>query len=262
MAKNSIDAYGASGKSNVLFFEPENLHLVTDTTHPLYDERVHLPLNEAVILNIMELGVLEPIIVWKDPETGKTCVVAGRQRVKNAMEANARRKRAGLEPWPVPGIAKRGSAIQMAKYMVSENEIRRPDTPLGRAKKMSDALDRGLDEDDIAVLFGCSVQTVRATLSLLDATQAVREAVEAGTVTVTQARQLASLKPEEQREKVSEIEAATAGTTGHEKARRQRQILGDAKPRLKTRKEITKALESAEGEYASALRWVLGEESL
>jgi hypothetical protein len=30
---------------------------------------------------------------------------------------------------------------------------------------MSDALDRGLDEDDIAVLFGCSVQTVRATLS-------------------------------------------------------------------------------------------------
>lgn len=135
MAKNSIDAYGASGKSNVLFFEPENLHLVTDTTHPLYDERVHLPLNESVILNIMELGVLEPIIVWKDPESGKTCVVAGRQRVKNAMEANTRRKRAGLEPWPVPGIAKRGSAIQMAKYMVSENEITQPDTPLGRAKK-------------------------------------------------------------------------------------------------------------------------------
>ncbi|MDU1895977.1 MAG: hypothetical protein E6764_14620 [Klebsiella pneumoniae] len=225
MAKNSIDVYGASGKTNALSFEPEKLHLVTDKTHPLYDERVHLPIDEGMVLNIKELGVLEPIIVWKDSETG----------------------------------LKRGSANQMAKYMVSENEIRRPDTPLGRAKKMSDALDRGLDEDDIAVLFGCSVQTVRATLSLLDATQAVREAVESGTVTVTQARQLASLKPEEQREKVSEIEAATAGTTGHEKARRQRQILGDAKPRLKTRKEITKALESAEGEYASALRWVLGE---
>ncbi|EPG6221190.1 hypothetical protein WJA92_004212 [Klebsiella pneumoniae] len=162
MAKNSIDVYGASGKTNVLNFEPEILHLVTDKTHPLYDERVHLPLEEGMVLNIV-------------------------------------------------------------------------------------------------VLFGCSVQTVRATLSLLDATQAVREAVEAGTVTVTQARQLASLKPEEQREKVSEIEAAIAGATGHERARRQRQILGDAKPRLKTRKEITKALESADGEYASALRWVLGE---
>lgn len=93
------------------------------------------------------------------------------------------------------------------------------------------------------MLFGCSVQTVRVTLSLLDATQAVKDAVESGIVTVTQARQLASLKPEVQREKVVEIELATAGTTGHEKARRQRQILGEAQPRLKTRKEITKALE-------------------
>ncbi|CAM7266794.1 ParB/Spo0J HTH domain-containing protein [Klebsiella pneumoniae] len=230
MAKDSKLVYGASGKTNVLTFEPENLHLVTDKTHPLYDERIHLPISEAMVLNIMDQGVLEPIIVWKDPETGLSCVVA-----------------------------KRGSAVRMAQAMVSANEIRQADTPLGRAKKMADALERGHDEDDLALMFGVSVQTVRATLSLLDATQAVRDAVESGTVTVTQARQLASLKPEEQREKVSEIEAATAGTTGHEKARRQRQILGEVKPRLKTRKEIIKALESAEGEYASALRWVLGE---
>lgn len=126
---------------------------------------------------------------------------------------------------------------------------------------MSDALDRGYDEDDLAMLFGCSVQTVRATLSLLDATQAVRDAVESGTVTVSQARQLASMKPEAQREKVAEIEAATAGTTGHEKTRRQRQVLGDTKPRLKSRKEITLALQTASGEYAAALRWVLGDEN-
>ncbi len=79
MAKNSIDVYGASGKTNVLNFEPENLHLVTDKTHPLYDERVHLPIEEGMVLNIAELGVLEPIIVWKDHETGLTCVVVGRQ---------------------------------------------------------------------------------------------------------------------------------------------------------------------------------------
>ena len=43
MAKDSKVVYGASGKTNVLTFEPENLHLVTDKTHPLYDERIHLP---------------------------------------------------------------------------------------------------------------------------------------------------------------------------------------------------------------------------
>lgn len=260
MAKNSIDAYGASGKTNVLMFEPENLHIVTDKVHPLYDERINLPIDEAMVLNIIDQGVIEPIVVWKDPETGSSCVVDGRQRVKHTLEANKRLVKKGLEPLLVPAVTRRGSVIRMASIMISANEIRRADTPLGRAKKMSDALDRGHDEDDLAVLFGCSVQTVRATLSLLDATQAVREAVESGTITVTHARQLGSLPPEEQRAKVAEIQAATAGTTGHEKSRRQRQVLGNKKPSIKTRKEITKALKDASGEYADALRWVLGEE--
>lgn len=258
MAKDSKVVYGASGKTNVLMFEPEKLHLVTDKTHPLYDERVHLPIHEPTVVNIMDQGVIEPISVWKDPETGLTCVVVGRQRVKNTLEANKRLLEEGKIPLLVPAVIKRGSAARLAKAMISENEIRQADTSLGRAKKMADALERGYDEEDLALMFGISIPTVRATLSLLDATQAVRAAVESGAVTVTQARQLSSLPPEEQREKVKEIELATAGTTGHEKARRQRQVLGEANPRLKTRKEITKALETASGDYADALRWVLG----
>ncbi len=88
MAKDSKLVYGANGKTNVLMFEPEKLHLVTDKTHLLYDERINLPIDEGMVLNIKELGVLEPIIVWKDPEIGLTCVVAGRQRVKHTLEAN------------------------------------------------------------------------------------------------------------------------------------------------------------------------------
>ena len=38
MAKDSKLVYGANGKTNVLMFEPEKLHLVTDKTHLLYDE--------------------------------------------------------------------------------------------------------------------------------------------------------------------------------------------------------------------------------
>ncbi|ENN8392446.1 ParB N-terminal domain-containing protein [Serratia marcescens] len=261
MAKNSTEAYGASGKTNVLNFEPERLHLVTDRSHPLYDERIHLPLDEAMVLNIMDQGVLEPIIVWKDPETGLSCVVDGRQRVRHAIEANKRLAAAGKDLLFVPAVTKRGSAVRMAQAMISANEIRRSDTPLGRAKKMADALERGHDEEDLSLMFGVGVQTIRATLALLDATQAVKDAVESGTVTVSQARQLANLSPEEQREKVKEVEVATVGTKGHKKARLQRQVIGDAKPRMKSRKEITKALESASGDYAQALRWVLGDEA-
>ena len=260
MAKNSTEAYGASGKTNVLNFEPERLYLVTDRSHPLYDERIHLPLDESMVLNIMDQGVLEPIIVWKDPETGLSCVVDGRQRVRHTVEANKRLAAAGKDLLFVPAVTKRGSAVRMAQAMISANEIRRSDTPLGRAKKMADALERGHDEEDLSLMFGVGMQTIRATLALLDATQAVKDAVESGDITVTQARQLAYLSPDEQREKVKEVESATAGTKGHEKARRQRQVIGDAKPRQKSRKEITKALEGASGDYAQALRWVLGDD--
>lgn len=37
-------------------------------------------------------------------------------------------------------------------------------------------------------------------------------------------------------------------------------MIGDAKPRMKSRKEIMKALEGASGDYAQALRWVLGDD--
>jgi ParB family chromosome partitioning protein len=58
---------------------------------------------------------------------------------------------------------------------------------------------------------------------------------------------------------VAEIESATAGTTGHEKARRQRVRFSAIKNHALKPQKITKALEGASGEYADALRWVLGE---
>lgn len=259
MAKSSKDAYGANGQTNLLMFVPEALHLVEDPTHPLYDERIHLPLDEAMVLNIMEYGVLQPIMVWKDPETGLTCVVAGRQRVRHTLEANKRLLVEGKEPLQVPGAVKRGSAIRMAGFRDSENEIRQADTPLGRARKMSGHLDRGHDENDLAVMFGCSVKTVRETLTLLECTQAVQQAVESGSITATTARQLADLSPDEQREKVEQLQQAGEGEKGHTKARKQRQVMGSDTPRMKTRKQITTALKSATGDYAAALLWVLGE---
>ncbi|WP_447988310.1 ParB/RepB/Spo0J family partition protein [Achromobacter spanius] len=257
MAKNSIDAYGASGKSNVLFFKPEDLVLVTDRKHPLFDERVFLPLNEAMVLNIKDQGVIQPISVWKDPELGQTLVVAGRQRVKHTMEANRRLQAEGAKPLLVPGVIRRGSAIKVAGAMISENEIRQADTPLGRAKKMADNLARGYGEDDLAVLFGCNIATVRSSLALLDCPAAVQNAVESGQISVTHAKALSKLPAQDQREKVAELIAAGEGAKPRERAQRQARVMGNS-PRIKSRAQIQAALTSAHGEYASALRWVLG----
>lgn len=125
MAKNSIDAYGARGKSNVLYFDPEDLVLILDPAHPLYDRRVHLPPDEPTVRNIMALGVLETILIHKDPETGDVIVVDGRRRVINAREANRRLHDLGKEPILVPALPKRADKGSLAGMMVAANEIRR-----------------------------------------------------------------------------------------------------------------------------------------
>jgi ParB family transcriptional regulator, chromosome partitioning protein len=262
MAKNSIDAYGASGKSNALFFDPEALTLVTEPTHPLYDSRVHLPLDESMVRNIMYQGILQPIEVNKNPETGDVEVVTGRQRVKNCREANRRLLERGEQPRLVPAIvrkvAARDRALVLSAAMASENSIRLQERPISRAEKMAQQISLGRSEADIGILFGVGPQTVRASLELLECCAAVQDAVESGKVNVTHAKQLAKLTPDEQRLKVTELIAAGDGVTGHERSRKQRAVMGDGKPRMKTRAKIEKELESAEGERADALRWVLG----
>lgn len=226
MAKNSKDVYGARGKTNVLMFDPEDLVLVEEPGHPLYDDRVKLPVSESLVRNIMYHGVLETIVVRKNPETGKTEVVAGRQRVKAVREANRRLREQGAEPIMIPATVRRGDDGSLAGVMVSENEQREDDTPLGRAKKMSNLLALGKTEEDLCILFGCTKTTVKNSLALLECCAAVKSAVEAGKITVTSAYELSKLEPEEQRTTVEKMIAESEGEKGHKRSRKQREAAG------------------------------------
>ncbi|HDR8930461.1 TPA: ParB N-terminal domain-containing protein [Burkholderia vietnamiensis] len=262
MAKNSIDAYGAAGKSNVLFFDPDALTLITDPSHPLFDRRALLPFDEAMVRNIRHRGVLETILVHKDPETGDVIVVDGRRRVIAAREANRRLREAGEAPVMVPALPKRGKKSELAGMMVATNEHREHDSPINRAEKMQRLRDLGYDDEQIAAEFRIEPPTVAASLRLLDCTSAVRDALEADQITVSHALKLAKLSPEQQREKVAALIAAADGKEGHAKARAQKAaLMGDAAPRMRTRKQIMAELVSATGERADALRWVLGLET-
>lgn len=261
MAKNSREAAGAVGTTSLLSFLPESLTLVTDKSSPLYDERVHLPLDEAMVRNIMHHGVIEPIVARKNTETGLVEVVVGRQRVKCCAEANRRLEAQGLKTWTVPGYMRRGEKDKaLAGLMASENAIRQAETPTGRAEKMLNALRHGNDEETVAVLFGCTVQTVRSTLALLDAPAVVRQAVDAGKVTLTQAKQLAKLPPEQQREKVAELSAAAEGAAPRERVAKQRAVMGETVPKMRTRKEVL----ARQGDFAlgtpehALCSWFLG----
>ncbi|WP_246791999.1 hypothetical protein [Burkholderia perseverans] len=90
MAKDSVEAYGGTGECAAVFFDPDDLVIITDPNHALFDRRALLPFDEPMVLNFISTGrIYQTITVTKDIETGKTLVVDGRRRVINAREANA-----------------------------------------------------------------------------------------------------------------------------------------------------------------------------
>jgi ParB family chromosome partitioning protein len=238
MPKASRDSLNAKGKRDAYMFDPEDLILVTDEKHPLYDERVNLPVNEALVLNLLHApdgvpqGIIEPITVVRNPESGKVEVAVGRQRVKAAREANKRLKKKGQEPIRVPAMIARANAYKAMGILISENEHRQDDTPLGRARKAQRYLELGRDEKEIAVLFGISEASVKNMLALLDAPAAVRHAVEAGKITMSDGYKLAKLDPSEAKEKVvALIEHAprTPGKKRSKNGKKAREIMGEPK---------------------------------
>jgi ParB family chromosome partitioning protein len=246
MPKASRDALNAKGKRDAYMFDPDDLVIVTDPKSPLYDERAELPLDEALVLNIMfapdgvPQGVLEPALVARNTETGDVEVIDGRQRVKAAREANKRLKKQGLEPIRVPAMVQRANGHRLMGMLISANEHRQNDTPLGKAKKAQRYIDLGRGEDEVATLLGISKASVKNLLSLLDAPAAVRNAVEAGKITASDGYRLSKLEPAEAKEKVAELMEKAPRTPGKKRSRnakKAREIVGGSESKISKKAE-------------------------
>lgn len=231
--KDTRAAHGAAGKKDMLLFDPDKLVLVEEPEHDLYDERVKWEPAESMILNIMTYGVLEPVLVRKNTETGQTEVVDGRQRIKACREANKRLRKSGQEPWRVEAVVRRSDAGTAIGMMLSSNEQRFEDTPLNRARKAQRMIERGKTEEEVSVALGVSKTTVGNLLKLIDAPAAVRNAVDAGKITATDGYKLAKLEPDKARVAVDKLVEHAPRTPGKKRSRnaaKAREIMGN-KPR-------------------------------
>jgi ParB family transcriptional regulator, chromosome partitioning protein len=276
MARNSRQAYGATGETKVLHLEPERLTLVKQREHVLYDKRVELPVDEALVESIMAVGILQPIGIHKDTESGEILVVWGRQRVKAALEANKRLKKQKCEPVLVPCVVRRGNeGAELLGLSITENELRQNDTPLGRAEKMRRLLEMGRSETQLATTFGVTTATVKNTLALLEATADVRRAVDTGKLSASVAYRLAKEEPGEQRRRLKKILKESPAPVGERKRRsrgagkKAREIAtgvseGRSKSQLEwmlQRLENFEEIKENDRKVATAtLRWVLGDE--
>jgi len=277
MGSASTKTYGAEGREEFLLLKPENLVVVTDEEHPLYDERVKLPLSEALVLNVMAHGVKVAIIVRKNGEredgTPIVEVVDGRQRVRAAIEANKRLVKEGKEPLLVKAQRERGEAADLFGTMVLTNELRQGDGQLVKARKLQRYLAMGRTEEQAAVTFGVTVPTVKNLLTILELHPKVQKAIEEGLPTNV-ARPLGKLPQEEQPAALEKlIESGNVkGARGVEAAKNVRagkkadatKVRMMSRPQLEEWKKRLHKLEGKEVEvaYAVVARILGGERAL
>lgn len=206
-------------KRGTLFnFDPDNLVVIgVDTKdgpeHELWDERINLPLDETMILSMMNVGVLEVVIVRKSVD-GIPEVVNGRRRVLHARKANKRLQKVGEPLITVPAKVERGDEDHMFHVMVATNEIRVDDDVLVKATKCARMLARNPDVAQAALAFGVSKTTISNWRKLVELPPQVKKAVSAGVLSTSAASKLHGMPKEEQLAELERVQKASASNGG------------------------------------------------
>lgn len=229
--------------------------------HPLYDEKIHRKLDEKLVQNIDKYGIHTPIKVRKNGPYAD--VVFGRTRVRAAREVNRRRRERGDPELKVPCTKIEGEEKYQMAVSFSENSARRQTEPLDQARDMARYAAQGADEDDIAITFAVSKQTVVKRLALLSLSPKVISAIESQQIAPSTALTLKSMTHEDQAAKLKELKAAAPSSNGKSKRPTAKQAAAAAGRRVRpSNKQIKVMLESGALEEISAsdyLRWHVGE---
>jgi ParB family transcriptional regulator, chromosome partitioning protein len=265
MGKHALDAQ----RFDAFFLPPEQIKLITDTKHPLYDPAVELPVNEGLVLSMMSTGFHGSILVWKDGE--QVVILDGRQRTKAALEANRRLKAAGREPILVRAMIERGDEATLFGVQALANEGRRTVSDLERSRILQRLVAFGRTEEHAGAILGLDKAQTRRVAALLDCAAPVIKAIEDGKIASTAAAKLSKLPREEQGKALDTLLAAgpterssRATVANVNKAVKAAQ--GDTGPEAPPRRLVKRVAELARDEkaddaecktIAQVLDWVL-----
>lgn len=183
------------------------LVIITDPAHALYDERINLPVNEALVASIQNHGVMEPVLVRRNGT--KYEVINGRQRIKAVIEANKRGKGVKIR---VPVIIRQDEDTEAAGVMIATNELRTADTPVVKARKARRALALGASLEELTLAFGISTGALKNLMSILDCDKAVQVMFDKGLVPVSGASRIARLPREDQAKAMEDLQASGGAT--------------------------------------------------
>ena len=259
-----------TSKTDIMLVDPERVEIITDEKHVLYDERIKIPLSEALVRSLMKIGNKVPINARRDGD--RLIVVDGRQRVRAGVEANRRLKELGREPIRLKAVMERATEHDLFDTMIATNEIRQADSPLALARKVQKSLDMGRTLEECVITFGKEAPALKQLLAVLECAPQVQKAVMHG-LPITSAAKLAKLPHAEQVVMLGEMEAA-GGATVREVVKKVQQKTGGKVDESPSKKLVKKVMHELEAQIAadkkdekelrecvqatvSALRWVL-----
>lgn len=162
---------------------PDELTVINDANHALFDERLALPVTDERLRNLVAVGQVQPIAVRV--EGNELVVTAGRQRwkmatvinhlvgtrpyvgkIKSVSDAISRLKGTALAKWiadQVPNgmklqfVVYRGDAMEAGRASTSENEMRVDDPREAKIRRAQRMAKQGHSPEDIADAFGFGV---------------------------------------------------------------------------------------------------------
>jgi len=177
--------------------------------HPLYDDRIKLPVDENLVKNILVYGIQEAVKVRKngthDDGTWILEIVDGRQRTKACRAATDLAEKTGVVP---PRLKIEVLKVDEAKAVdigMLCNEQRQDNGLLGKAKDASYLLNIGRTEEEVSLIFGVDKQTIINWQLIIELAPAIKEAIAQGKVAPTAAKELHELTHVEQIAKLKEI---------------------------------------------------------
>lgn len=197
-------------RSNMYMLLPEELTVVDDPKHWLYDPRVATPPDEAFIADIETRGIIQPINVVKEDD--KTLVVTGRRRVRAAQTINARRK--GQEPIRVPCWQRKGDEADLYAVAVAENTHRRNDSIAETVAKATQLSNLTGDQKRVAAAMGKTVQQISQLLKVNELHKSVRTALYANKLGLVAALEFHGMPLPEQEAALKKLLADFVGKNG------------------------------------------------
>ncbi len=148
--------------------------------------------------SIREHGILQPVVVSRQPEEGAYQLIVGERRWRAARQA-------GLAT--IPALIRPTGSREALELALVENLQRVRLSPLETAEAYAALMSEfGITQEQVAARVGKSRSAVANTLRLLNLAVAVKEALAAGTISEGHARALLRLSTERQVFALAEIE--------------------------------------------------------